>query len=86
MKLPSFIPLNPYNRFKFTPRYYDERKERLDQLEEKYHGEHSTEATRERLKGSFKKTTKGKASSKTNRNLAIIIVGLSLLAYKLLIA
>ena len=83
MKLPSFIPLNSYQRFRFTPRYYDERKERIEQLEQKYHGEHSTEATRERLKGSFKKTSKTKGST-TNIRLIAIIAGLSFLAWYLL--
>jgi len=83
MKLPSFIPLNPYNRFKFTPRYYSESKERIEQLEKKYHGEHSTEATRERLKGSFKKTSKTKGST-TNMRLLGIIAGLSFIAWYLL--
>lgn len=83
MKLPSFIPINPYSRFKFKPRYYDERKERLEQLEEKYHGEHSVEATRERLKGSFKKTSKAKGGS-TNMRLLALIFGLSFLAWYLL--
>jgi len=83
MKLPSFIPLNSYQRFKFTPRYYDERKERLEQLEEKYHGVHSTEATRDRLKGSFKKTSKAKGGS-TNMRLLILIAGMSFIAWYLL--
>jgi len=78
-----FIPLNSYQRFKFKPRYYDERKERLEQLEEKYHGKHSTEATRERLKGSFKRTSKAKKSN-TNMRLIVIIAGLSFLAWYLL--
>jgi len=83
MKLPSFIPLNSYSRFKFSPRYYDERRERREQLEEKYHGEHSTEATHDRLKGSFKKTTKTKGST-TNIRLIAIISGLSFIAWYLL--
>ncbi len=83
MKLPSFIPLNPYSRFKFTPRYYDERRERREQLEEKYHGEHSAEATRDRLKGSFKKPTKTKGSTTNIRLIAIISI-LSFIAWYLL--
>lgn len=80
MKLPSFIPLNPYNRFKFTPRYYDERKERLSQLEDKYHGEHSVDATRDRLKGSFKKTSKSKGGT-TNIRLLLLIAVMSFVAW-----
>ncbi len=83
MKIPSFIQLNTYSRFEFKPRYYDERKERLEQIKKKYAGEHSTEATRERISGSFKKSSKSKGSS-TNGRLIIIIAGLSFLAWYLL--
>lgn len=83
MKLPSFIPLNSYSRFKFMPRYYDETKERIEQLEQKYHGEHSTEATRERLKGSFKKPTKVRGGT-TNMRLIAIIAGLTFIAWYLI--
>ncbi|MDZ7847273.1 MAG: hypothetical protein U5L96_11130 [Owenweeksia sp.] len=35
-KLPSFIRQNQHKRFEFTPRYYDERKERLEEMRKKY--------------------------------------------------
>ena len=80
MKLPSFIKQNVHSRFEFTPRYYDERKERIEQIKAKYNGEHSTEATRARLHGSFKKNAKSKAK-KSNLTLFFIIFGLMSLAW-----
>ncbi|MEN8137447.1 MAG: hypothetical protein ABFR62_03365 [Bacteroidota bacterium] len=80
MKLPSFIKLNSYKRFDFQPRYYDERKERLERIKAKYKGENSPEATKERIRGSFKKSSKRKTGS-SNIRLLLIIAGLLFLAW-----
>lgn len=71
MKLPSFIKQNSYNRFQFKPRYYDERKERLKQLEEKYNGENSNKAINLRIKGSFKKN---KTTKYKNTNVLVLMI------------
>ena len=51
MRLPTLFKQHKNKTFGFKPRYYDERKERLEQLYEKHHG--AKEATS--IKGSFKK-------------------------------
>lgn len=84
MRIPSFIKINNYNRFEFTPRYYDERKERIEQLEEKYGHKDSPEATRIRLKGSFKKGQKRSSNKSTTIRLLLIVAGLSYLAWSFL--
>jgi len=79
MKLPSFIKINNYSRFEFKPRYYDERKERIDNLKAKYNGENNKEVISSRITGSFKKNSK-KKSGIANTRLFAIIMGLSVFA------
>ena len=85
MKLPSFMKINSHSRFEIRPRYYDERKERLEHLEKKYHGEHSRESAEARMKGSFRgssmRNSSMKRTSSSNLTLLAIIVCLSLLAW-----
>jgi hypothetical protein len=42
MKIQFLSKVNKYKRFNFVPRYYDERKERLDSLVDKYSKEEET--------------------------------------------
>jgi hypothetical protein len=51
MRLPTLFKQNKNKSFGFKPRYYDERKERLEKLHEKHHG--AKDGTT--IKGSFKK-------------------------------
>lgn len=43
MKFQFLTRVNKYKRFNFTPRFYDERKERLDSMVEKYKNEQEKE-------------------------------------------
>lgn len=87
MKIPSFMKINQHTRFEFTPRYYDERKERLESIKAKYSGNSSEEEFQERIKGSFKQSAKTntKKGSKTNTRLIMIIAILSYLSWTFII-
>ncbi|MFD1292696.1 hypothetical protein ACFQ5N_02515 [Lutibacter holmesii] len=69
--------------FDYKPRYYDERKERLQKLEQEHHGEGGldTEATRIRLtknnlKNDWVKNKKSATDRSTTLRLALIIAAL----------
>lgn len=65
--------------FDYKPRYYNERKERLNSLEEKYHGNHANNFTpritlsRNNLKNDWVKNKRSATDKSTNLRLAIII-------------
>lgn len=66
--------------FNYKPRYYDERKERLQQLEAKYKHDNAEGAheygvtlTKNNLKNSWVKSKHSSSDAKTNKRLAIII-------------
>ena len=65
--------------FDYKPRYYDERKERLQKLEEKYHGnKESSDPPRIRisknnLRNEWVKNKRSAADRSSNLRLAIII-------------
>jgi hypothetical protein len=74
-KLPSFFKANSAKYFSFKPRYYDQRKERREQLEKE---------GKSPLK--FKRTNLKHPAQKGRRyRILFLIIILSLLAYKLLI-
>ena len=66
--------------FNYKPRYYDERKERLQKLEAKYNNntaegdqEYEVSLTKNNLKNSWVKSKNTASDGKTNKRLAIII-------------
>lgn len=67
--------------FNYKPRYFDERKERLENLKGKYadtsdkteEKEYKIQLLKNNLKNDWSKTKKGPADSGTNKRLAIII-------------
>lgn len=74
--------------FDYKPRYYNERKERLKKLEDKYHGEKNDEnsdmsritLTKNNLKNDWVKNKRSATDKASNLRLAILIailVGLS---------
>ena len=54
--MPSFFKLRKNKKFEYTPRYYDERKERLENMK-KQHGNEKTTAE-QRMRGKFKRPTR----------------------------
>lgn len=84
-----FKPRTHYD-FNYKPRYYDERKERIEQLEKKYRDENSSDSseiqrirlTKNNLKLDWIRTKKSTADRNTAIRLAIIITILvGILAY-----
>lgn len=88
-KLPSFIRQNKHKSFEFKPRYYDERKERIEELRRKYGKKDATnaKADRERLREDLSGKWHGSRQTKvnsSNRTLLLIIVALLALTYYLI--
>ena len=84
-RLPSFIRLNKHRRFSITPRYYDERKERIEKIKKKYQGEEESSAElRDRLKESWGNRKRTTSSQYPFGRLVLIMVFLFLIAYLLL--
>jgi len=52
----SFFKLNKNKKFNYTPRYYDERKERLENMKKQYSDEETT--AEQRIRGKFKRPKK----------------------------
>jgi len=76
----SFFKLNRNKRFSYTPRYYDERKERLENMKKKHGNEKSSVELR--MRGSFRRPKQnqipGLFSGATLRTF--IILGILILA------
>lgn len=85
-KLPSLFKQNRSKTFDFKPRYYDERKERLESLRRKYSGEQNGEdhykkaQLRDRMTSEWRSAKPVKQGS-SNVMLLVIIGILTLLAY-----
>ncbi len=83
--MPSFFKLQKNKKFGYTPRYYNERKERLDNLKKQYSEEETT--AEQRMRGKFKRPTKttmpGLFSGATLRTFFILGI-LVLVVYYLL--
>ncbi|MGK0407523.1 MAG: hypothetical protein ACJAZH_001342 [Roseivirga sp.] len=84
-KLPSFIKLNRNRSFDFKPRYYSERKERLEEVKRKYEREKEIsvangERLREDLGTKWQDTRQTKVNS-SNRVLLLIIIALLAITY-----
>jgi len=89
-KLPSFIRQNKHKSFEFKPRYYDEGKERIEELRRKYHseenaseGKRSSDFSRGDLSQAWRDNRQTKVKS-SNRSLLFIIVGLLAITYYLI--
>ncbi len=83
-KLPSFIKQNRHKSFDFKPRYYSERKERLEEIKRKYEKELSPEAKNASLRQNLNSTWQDARQTKvnsSNRMLLFIILGLISITY-----
>lgn len=84
-KLPSFIKQNRHKSFDFKPRYYSERKERLEEIKRKYEKEKLTPeaksaSLRQDLSSSWQDARQTKVNS-SNRMLMLIILALISITY-----
>tara|TARA_B100000378_G_C17888896_1_gene358447 strand:- start:139 stop:426 length:288 start_codon:yes stop_codon:yes gene_type:complete len=89
-RLPSVFKLHKAKPFEFTPRFYDERRERLEEIRKKYEAEgKSTDSMRTLERGSLKSEWGNKESrsakvGSSNRMLLIIVIALFALTYLIL--
>ncbi|ETN97061.1 hypothetical protein SAMN04487906_2778 [Zhouia amylolytica] len=85
MRLPTLFKQQGNKSYSYTPRYYDERKERLEKLKEK----HSKKSDREYFEGyrrkSFREDWKANRRVKSNNNsrvrFVVILILLLMFAY-----
>ena len=91
MALFSFFKTPRHQRFEYKPRYYDPRKEKIDQIVKSARGESNsdTELAKTRISSAFRRRTKSHISTKqsmrkSNILLLAIIVILFGLTYLLL--
>lgn len=73
----------PHYVYDYKPRYYDERKERIQKLEEKYHKKDSSDddsfsfrLSKTELRGEWKRNKRTASDRNTTIRLAIIIAAL----------
>lgn len=88
-KLPSFFKQNQYRRFEYSPRFYDERKERIEEMRKKYGGKESAEKfssdnLRMRMNSEWRNSGSRKGSRGTSMRLVIIMLALFLISYLIL--
>lgn len=87
MRLPTIFKQHKNKSFDYYPRYYDERKERLEKLYEKHHGtkdmtdEERVLKRRESFRDSWYKNRQAQVKSNANKRLGIILVALFGLAF-----
>ena len=87
----KFMKVNKNKRFDYTPRFYDERKERLNKMREAYsdEGEADTAQRRERLRDNMQtswglESARSTQSRAANVRLIIILAALLLGTYFIL--
>ena len=88
-KLPSFIKQNQHRRFEYAPRFYNERKERLEEMRKKYgdqegRAKFSSQDFRTRINSEWRSSNSRKSSGGTSFRLVIIVVALVLISYLIL--
>lgn len=84
----TFFKLNKNKQYNYTPRYYDERKERLENLKRK-HGVSDEETEkktyrRTNFRDDWKQTSKIKSNQNTRLRLLVIFIFLLLVTYVIL--
>lgn len=91
-KLPSIFRQNRARGFEFKPRYYDARKERLEEIRKKYQQDKASgKGLSSNMKGEFRarmhdewRSQRSKMNFNTNLRLIVILVLLSAIAWKML--
>ena len=88
-KLPSFFKQNQHRRFEYSPRFYDERKERIQEMRKKYGGsdtaeKFSSQDFRLRMNSEWRQSNSRKSSKGANMRLVIIVMALFLISYLIL--
>jgi len=85
-RLPSVFKAHRAKQFSFKPRYYDERKERLEELKKKYANKEvrrNTISFSEKIEGKWRHE-RNRSVSKSNFRLLVIIAILTFITYKII--
>ncbi|MBW7867242.1 MAG: hypothetical protein H3C31_02830 [Brumimicrobium sp.] len=72
-----FMKVNKNKRFEYTPRYYDERKERIEHLKKLYDEDSSdTQVKRDELRSQMQQAWRGKTYEKQKNaaNIRLIVI------------
>ena len=85
----KFMKVNRHKRFDYTPRYYDERKERLEKIKSRYASNDETitneeirERMRQKIEENWNNNAQGGVQSRAaNLRLIVILVALLAAAY-----
>jgi len=86
-KLPSIFKQNRPRAFGYKPRYYDARKERIEEMKKKYKDEGTESKSREALREQLQNEWRGhraRANTASNYRLIAILGFLFVIAYYLL--
>lgn len=82
-----FMKVNKHKRFDYTPRYYDERKERLDKLIQKHQKDADSDIDKEKHRARLRQriadnwdNNAASASASRSANLRLIVILIALLA------
>ncbi|WP_224490038.1 hypothetical protein [Robertkochia flava] len=85
MKLPSLFKQRGNKTYSYTPRYYDERKERLEELKRKKEAHSDEDYFKGYRRKSFREDWKAQRRSSTSMNtrirLVVIVIFLFMFAY-----
>lgn len=84
MRLPSLFKQKKNKTYGYTPRYYNERKERIDELKKKYEvkeGDYDNGYRRENYRDEWKKNRNSSPEASTRLRFIIILIFLFLFAY-----
>ncbi len=85
-KLPTIFKQGRARNFNYQPMYYDEEKERAEELKRKYAGE-PEKLTREDFRGQMRSDwsrNRGKQAGSSNIRLVVIAIALFLITYLIL--
>ncbi len=73
MKLPTIFKQHKNRRYQYTPRYYDERKERLEELKRKKDSKSDVDYKIERRRKTYRESWKAARKTEYERNSRIRI-------------
>lgn len=77
-KLPSFFKSHRAKQFEFKPRFYDARKERIEELRKKYAKSDESNASRQDFRREWERHKPVRGNSSSSFRLLLIIVVLTL--------
>jgi len=84
-RLPSFFKTPAHRRFSFSPRYYDERKEAMEQRIAPYAGSDPARAAKDRIRATFRDRRRTARAGRRVSNVRLMVIILVLAVLSILI-